>query len=246
MAEQSSTDVVDVDGFVPVRLLRVFWPLAAVAALICVVAAGTFAGHLLTEGRTSQNFHHVFYFFDVGREYNLPTWYASLLWGMLGVLAALYAALARRRRWAWALFAVVAFTASVDEFLELHERLDAIGNALQPYLPFTLWFTWVLAGAPVLLVVAALLLRLVLSLPSAARTGILVAGAMFGLGAIGVETLGGLRLVQAGGIPDPTFIAITLVEEFLEMTALALAVASLLSLVERDRGERAARLVRTL
>lgn len=221
--------------FTPIRVVRAYLPLLAVAVGICLVAIGSFAGHQLTDGAASRNFHHVFYLFDVGREYNVATWYASMLWALVGLLAAVFFAHARRYRLSWLLFAAVAFVASVDEYLELHERLDVIGNAIMPYLPFTVGFSWVLVGAPLALIVSLLLLRLVLSLPRRVRWGIVVGGLLFAAGAIGVETVSGRHIQQNAWIPDLTYIGLTLVEEFLEMAGIALAAASLISLIERDR-----------
>lgn len=222
------------DGFRPVPVLRAFLPFGIVALVIPLIAGLTFTGFLFTSGATSQNFHHVFYLFDVGREYNIPTWYSSMLWALLGLLALFLATQARRLRASWVLLGIVGLAASIDEYQELHERLDGIGFVLREYLPFYVPFPWLTVGVPLALLVGLLLLPLVLSLPRRTTTGILSAGALFLTGAVGVELMSGYVLAGNAWMVDWKYILVTLIEETLEMLGISLAVASLLSLFERD------------
>lgn len=222
-------------GYRHVRVLRAWIPFAAVALLISFIAGITWTGFLFTEGRTSENFHHVFYLFDVGREYNIPTWYSSMLWALLGLLALFIGSQARRFRASWAFLGIVGLAASIDEYQELHERLDGIGFVLREYLPFYVPFPWLVVGVPLALLVGLLLLRLVLSLPRRTTIGIIAAGALFLSGAVGMELLSGYVLASQEWAVNSRYVLVTLIEETLEMLAIGLAVASLLSLFERDR-----------
>ena len=65
--------------------------LIAVAAAIIVIALIFLLAHQRTTGVLSQNLHTVFWYFDVGREYNMATWYNSGLWLLMGVLSAVIA-----------------------------------------------------------------------------------------------------------------------------------------------------------
>lgn len=183
----------------------------------------------LSEPGEAQTTLYWFYFFDVGREINVPTWFSAGLWIVAAVLAGYFARHAPRNRRSWVLFAVVCAMASLDETLELHERLDVLGNAIAEHLPVHLGFTWVIPGAVIALAVVALLIRLVLNLPRGPRLGLLLAGAVFMIGAVGVESLSGLYIGRET-LPWQFFL-LTLIEETLEMTGEALAVASLLHLV---------------
>lgn len=137
-------------------------------------------------------------------------------------------------RRSWWLLAVVALLASVDEYLEIHERFDVPGDRLAALLPFDVGFTWVLVGAPIALVIGLLLLRLVLSLPRRALIGILLGGALFLVGAVGVESLNGRYLAASDWIVDNRYIYGTMIEELLEMSGIALALAALISLFQHD------------
>ncbi|MDZ4089676.1 MAG: hypothetical protein U1D68_00495, partial [Arthrobacter sp.] len=170
-----------------------------------------------------------FYFFDVGREINLPTWFSAGLWITAGILAGYFARRASRHRRSWALFCVVCMVFSIDETLELHERLDAIGNELGRHLPLQLGFTWVIPGILIAGLIVLSLLRMVLALPRTPRAGLLAAGIIFVGGGVGVETLSGL-FVQGDTLPWQFFL-LTLVEETLEMTGIALGVAALAHLI---------------
>lgn len=170
-----------------------------------------------------------FYFFDVGREINVPTWFSAGLWITAGLLAGYFARRASRHRRSWALFAVVCIVFSIDETLELHERLDVIGNELARYLPAQLGFTWVLPGVLVAGLIVLSLLRMVLALPAAPRAALLTAGVVFVGGGVGVETLSGL-FIEGEALPWQYFL-LTLIEESLEMAGTALAVAALVHLV---------------
>lgn len=224
----------DSAGFSPLRLHAVALGLIAVAVSIVLVALVFLLAHQRTTGVLSQNLHTVFWYFDVGREYNMATWYNSGLWLVMGVLSAAIALARPVRRRAWWLLTAVALFASVDEYLEVHERLDLPGNRLAEHLPVDIGFTWVLLGGPIALVIALLLLRLVLSLPARARNGILLGGALFLLGALGVESVNGMILARNDHVVDNAFLYGTMLEELLEMSGVAVAFASLLSLVERD------------
>src|SRR5690606_23015740 len=104
------------------------------------------------------------------------------------------------------------------------------GNWLAAHLPVDIGFTWVLVGAPIAPVGGLLLLRLVLSLPRRALIGILLAGALFVLGAIGVETLNGRHLAARGWIVDNRCSSGWMLEEVVEMSGISSALAALISL----------------
>ncbi|GAB3555805.1 hypothetical protein GCM10027404_33230 [Arthrobacter tumbae] len=203
--------------FVPVAVLSV-----ASGALFFAVDAAT--------PETFDRIHFWFYFFDVGREINVPTWFSSGMWLIAAVLTGVYAARSSRYRISWWVFSVVCVVFSIDEMLELHERLDVIGHELSVFLPFDLGFVWVIPGAVIALSIVAFLLRLIISLPTGVRNGLLLAGLVFISGALGVETLAGLTLASDG--VTPAFFVFTLLEETLEMVGIALCLAALLHLIE--------------
>ncbi|MBE0010402.1 MULTISPECIES: hypothetical protein [unclassified Arthrobacter] len=216
--------------WVRIRLIKSVLILATPVAFLSFLSGVLW---LAIHRSTPENFdriHFWFYFFDVGREINVPTWFSAGLWILTGVVAGYFARKASRFRKSWWLFASVCVFFSLDETLELHERLDLIGGRIALLLPFEVGFTWVIPGIAIAAVLVLLLLRLVLSLPSSVRNGIILAGATFVTGAVVVETLGGYWL-DANGMTWHFFLMV-LVEETLEMAGVALCLASLLHLLE--------------
>lgn len=73
-----------------------------------------------------------------------------------------------------------------------------------------------------------------LLLPRRALIGILLGGALFLMGAVGVESLNGRHLAASDWIVDNRYIHTTMLEELLEMSGLAVALAALISLFQHD------------
>lgn len=173
--------------------------------------------------------------FNLDREINIPTWFTAGLWLISAILATVFAVSAPTRRRSWWLFAGVCMFMSIDESISLHERLNPAGAVLAQRFDIGLRYAWVIPGTIIALVLVLLLARLVLSLPSGGRTGVLTAGVVFISGAVVGEILGDLSLrgTPLLEVPNsPTYITFNAIEETLEMAGVALCVASLLSLVQ--------------
>lgn len=231
--EGDDRPVATADQWRRVSLVRAFLVLMIPVTVLSMVSYLLWRGIAQSTPETFEDIHFWFYFFDVGPEINVPTWFSAGLWILIGVLAGYYARHAIRFRISWGFFSFVAVFLSLDETLELHERLDVLGNELARFVPVQLGFTWVIPGVLIAGVLCALLLRLVLSLPRTVMAGLLVSGVVFVSGSVGAESLSGMALVNGG--PAPSFFVLTLIEETLEMTGLALCLASLLHIVEHRR-----------
>lgn len=216
-----------------IRLVRCFLVLMVPVAVLSGASYLLWRAVAVSTPETYADIHFWFYFFDVGREINVPTWFSAGLWIVIGLLAAYYCRHAVRFRSSWGFFSFLAFFLSLDETLELHERLDVVGNELARFLPVTVGFTWVLPGVLIAAVLCAFLVRLVLSLPRAVSLGLVASGLVFVGGSVGAESLAGMTLLNEGAAPS--FFVLTLIEETLEMSGLALCVASLLNLLEYRR-----------
>lgn len=161
----------------------------------------------------------------------LPTWYATALWALLGLLAWVRGFSDAAHKWAWRLFAVVAWVASVDEYLMLHERLNGPAARIEEAIGIDLGgVTWIILGAVVVVAVAVSLGRLVLSLPRRARGFVLAGGAVFLLGAIGFELVHNLIERDAGIGATGAVIAYHF-EEAMEKAGVILAIGGLLDLL---------------
>lgn len=166
---------------------------------------------------------------DIGAEGNAAVWFASTVWLLVGVFAALAAVTAERFRKSWWLFAAVAVTASADESGALHERLFVVGDRLAPYLPFDTFYNWVIPGAIIASVVGALLIRLVLALRRTVSIALILSAIMFLTGAIVIESLTGLVHRADGGM-STRYIVLMYIEETFELVAVAGAAVALSSM----------------
>lgn len=211
------------------RHLRPLW---AAAALLVLAAPALRVGAALLRRAGVQVGGAVPQLFDLNTERNIPTWYAAALWILFAATAGLLAAVDRRRRVGLTALAAVGLLLSVDEAVSLHERyLEPVGQRLDgaPH------FAWVLPGLLIAAGLAAALGRLVVGLPRRPRLLLLVGGAVFVLGAVGLETVSGVVLERWGD--GGGYLAVTTAEEALEMTGVLLALTGLLSLlhVHHDR-----------
>lgn len=223
------------DGSVWQRITwwRCFLHLMIPASILSIISGSLWLGIHFSGRDQLAAIQFWFYFFDVGREINVPTWFSAGLWIIAAGLAGYFSRHASRYRGSWSLFSVVCIVFSIGETLELHERLDVIGAEIAQYLPFELGFTWVIPGALIAVLIVGLLLRMILSLPRGSRNALVAAGAVFAGGGLGVETLSGLFL-DGNGLPWQFFL-LTLIEETLEMAGIALCIGALAHLIAHRR-----------
>ena len=154
-------------------------------------------------------------------EHNVPTWFASsLLFACALAAGAIARGAARWRRHWWGMAAVFAY-ASLDEAAELHEHLGGHFGA-----GGLLYFDWVIPAVAVLGVLAALYLPFVRALPAATRRRLIVAGAIYIGGAVGMELPLGWWVERAGS-DGLGYALIDWVEETLEMIGASLTIVAL-------------------
>lgn len=149
--------------------------------------------------------------FNMDHERTLPTFYSAvaLLYaaGLLGLIAHLKSEIRDQYRIQWRILSVVFIFLALDEALVLHERL------------ITHKISWTLPYAILLMVFGAYLLGFLISLPPATRWRFILAGAIFVIGAMGMEIPGGY--VYARYKANFLYVVLVTIEEFMEMTGIA-------------------------
>lgn len=173
------------------RFISLLWIatvlLLAASAITAVISSLTIA---TTHGEFWAKVHETL---NVGVEFNLPTWFASVLWALFSLAAVYLSTVDLGRRLSWLLVALVGLLASVDEYLMLHDRLGRHSNAIEIALGIDLGgATWILLGVVIAAAVAALLARFVLSLAPRTRRDIVMGAVLFLTGAIGFELISNL------------------------------------------------------
>lgn len=155
-------------------------------------------------------------------EGNVPTWFSSSLLLACAIAAGAIArgAATWRRHW-WGM-AIVFGYASMDEAAEIHEHLGGLVGTHG-----VLYFDWIIFAAAILIVLSLVFLRFVIALPRATRLGIIIAGAVYIGGAVGMELPLGWWTERFGN-DGLGYALIDWVEETLEMIGASLALLALI------------------
>ena len=149
--------------------------------------------------------------FDVGEERSIPTWLESILFLLCSILLAVVAVASKQRndRYSlhWNVLSIILLLLSLDEVASIHE---AIGQQSERLLHSTtgltpsgaISFFWVVPGAVFVIIVLLAYLRFLANLPQTTRRLFLFAGALFVLGALGIEMLTAQVVSSSGSISD--------------------------------------------
>jgi hypothetical protein len=147
--------------------------------------------------------------FDVGEERSIPAWFESLQFLLCSMLLAVVAVAKKQRgdryRLHWSVLSIILLLLSLDEVASIHE---AIGQQSEHLLHSATGFTpsgaisffLVVPGAAFTLIVVLAYLRFLAQLPQTTRRLFLFAGALFVLGALGIEMLSAQVLSSSEGI----------------------------------------------
>lgn len=184
--------------------------------------------------------------FCMDEENNIPTWYSTLLLAACAAaLAAAAAAHSRQNekqlaRFFAALSGIFVFL-SADEAASLHEMLHSVMKHTVATAVFPV-FPWLAAGVVFALATAIWAMRPLLRLPAQTRWGILLAGAVYCAGALGMEAAAGVYIRSAANPAlartsgDFVYGMMSVVEETLEMAGAILLLNAVLRHLERIPG----------
>jgi hypothetical protein len=173
--------------------------------------------------------------FSLDKEANVPSWFSSALLLSAAALLALVAldARARRDRWGrhWAGLSLVYVVLSLDETAEIHER---IGSWLRAHLDLhgPLHYAGIIPALALAVLVGVAYVRFLRALPRLTRLGILVAAAVYVVGAAGVEAMTGWW-AESHGSRSTALLLVSTIEENLEMIGTTLFILVVLSYLAR-------------
>lgn len=183
-------------------------------------------------GLESRAVNALVHFFDASQEQALPTLFSALLLFITALLSfTIYHVNEGRRRRGWLFLTLIFIFLMIDEFARIHEQF----NRLRPYVQDSsghFYYTWIIPYAVLTLVVGAILLRFIWSLPVNTRNQMLIAGIIFVTAAIGFEIMEGISSAEngTGNLNDKL---LTAGEEFLEMLGVILMIDALLQFLAR-------------
>ncbi len=185
--------------------------------------------------RTAEDVYGLVRMFDVNLENNIPSLYSALLLLTTGVLLLGIAIARNTMRQAyyhhWLGLAAVFFFLSVDEWAKIHERFIV---PLRSILNVTgyLRSAWIIPYGIALLILVIVYLRFLMNLPVRTRLLVIFAGICYVMGAIAVEAIASNRSIVSGG--DIGDIALSTLEELLEMMGLVVFIYALVSFITTE------------
>jgi len=207
-------------------------PVRGLRLVLAATVASLFLAHLVMQYLSHFNpldsslFRMLVTAFDLNAESNLATWYASSSLLLCALLFTIIWLSKRRREtefyWHWFGLAAIALTFSADEIACLHEKLNAPLRSLLGVGGF-FTFAWVIPGLAFLLFVALSYRRFYASLPSSTRRKFGLSIAVFFIGSLGFEMLGG-KWSELYGRSNFGYGVLTGGEELFEMVGVLLLI----------------------
>jgi hypothetical protein len=172
--------------------------------------------------------------FDLGTDNTIPTWYASITLLICSLLLAIIskAKSEDKDRFAlhWEALSIIFLLLSIDEVARIHEVTgDTIGR-------FTgkthglLYFAWVICGSAFVLILIPVYIKFLRHLPIKTMTLFILAGTVYVGGALGMEMVNA-RYADLYGFKNLTYQLMTAVEEFFEMSGIAIFIYALMSYI---------------
>jgi hypothetical protein len=177
--------------------------------------------------------------FNMDEEANLPTFF-SVAWLAACSGSMLLASAVSRRTGdglalRWTILGVIFAVMTVDEAAQLHENLMLL--IWKVYKPGGMFhYVWVIPGMIFVAVVGAAYLKFLFRLPKPTRYGLIVAGAIYVGGALGMELVSG-AYVEVHPTPDLMRFVLNTVEETMEMVGLVMCFGVVASHIAAARTE---------
>lgn len=207
---------------------RVLKFLGAVIALLATLHLVT--AYFITANTRSESLRYISRVFDMNEEISVPTWFSQLILLAAAILAF---AIGRVRRSQalkdtvqWFVISALLLFMSIDEGASIHEAGNGVADGLFELKGTWLQYGWVIGGIAVVLAVIIIFFKFWKRLPGRTRWLIFAAAAIFVLGAVGIEMVGGYII---SNISDGFAYSVTVfLEESCEMVGVVLAIYAML------------------
>jgi hypothetical protein len=209
---------------VPLTAIGVVKVLAIVILMLTVAHVVSTALWWIEQNRLSELLVEKFSF---GREGNFPTFFSAVLLliasALFGLIGCSVRAVGGVRSGYWMALAGVFFFLTLDEAVQIHEKLDTdlIWGSIKTS-GFLAW-PWVILYGGLVVVFGVFFARFWAGLPVTVKWPYAVAAAMYVGAALGFEMQEAHVYTEAGG-PTPAFDILVTIEEFLEMSAILIAI----------------------
>ncbi len=209
-----------------------------VIVVLCLTLAGIVASficgiHIHNNYLLTEAIESFVRLFTLHGEGNIPTWYAS---STLLLCAILLASITIDKRmnngryvYHWGALSLIFLYLSVDEAAMLHEM------AIKPMRSLfstsgLFYYAWIIPGSIAIFGFVLAYLTFLVHLPKKTRLLFIAAGAIYVVGAIGLESVSGLH-INADGTWGITYELITIFEELFEMLGIVIFIYTLLDYI---------------
>lgn len=208
----------------PQKIIRVL--VLIVCVIVVVSLMGQFYKFFMFDGKE----RYLVNLFSLDKEFNFPTWYQAISELICVLLTAVIYMAAKENndkfKFHWLGLSFVFILIATDEMLVLHEQVI---SPLRKFLGTGgfLYMAWIIPAIILGVIFIVAYYKFLLALPSETKKRFIIAGLIFGFGAVGMEAVGG-RIATLIGQDNITYSLITHIEEILEMTGILLFIRSLL------------------
>ncbi|WP_319370801.1 hypothetical protein [uncultured Ilyobacter sp.] len=173
--------------------------------------------------------------FDFDSENNIPTYFSSFILLFSAILLKIIALFEKKNRnpfsCYWSFLSVVFLFLSIDEASSIHE-LFILPLREEFNLSGIFYYSWIILGIIFVLILLIFYYRFLFDLPKETRNNFIVAGAVYLMGAIVFEMIGGYYIDLNPG-KELVYSVITSFEESLEMIGIIIFINSLLRYIEK-------------
>ncbi len=202
--------------------------------LFALCFVGVWLGSLLQDivaySSTPPNFDSMIWILELDAEMVLFSWLSSLGLFLCSILLLQIASdqprSSKRAIAYWTALGLIFFYLSADETVSLHERLHGPASNHFDSVGY-FHFTWVVIGAPIVAILGLCFVPFLRSLPSKFAGLMILSGALYVGGAIGMEMIGG-NLTYSTGNENFVYRLVVHIEEGLEAAGILTFAATLL------------------
>lgn len=234
-SNKNSLNTINFDKKNEVNLILLMSPKKALRSLLTIILilliGNLFTIYLLPIFDYNYN-KSVIRFLNFNSEQNFPTLFSFIILSISSFLLFYIAKSSKNQNKEFKIWLFLGYTfifLSLDEILSIHEVISSIFHKLF-FFDGVFYFAWVIPYGILIIIFSILLFKFLLKLPKETSKLFLISGAIFVVGAIGFEMIGG-KVASTSGMENLIYIVLTSIEETLEMFGISLFIYALLRFI---------------
>ena len=208
-------------------------------AIICLLILAHTAGLIAVHYFEHTSSFYIIEYFRLAADTNFPTFFSSAQLLLCAVILAVISNIKKNQGavdfWYWLGLSLIMLFLSIDESIMIHEL---IAEKLRETLNTTgvFYFAWIIPYSIFVIVVGLAYIPFLLKLPAKVKKLMVLSGAIFVAGALGLEAIESYYFSATGGKRDFMQAIFTTTEEIMEMGGITIFLYSLLHYIELEFG----------